>query len=73
VGIALGKGQSLAVILDGLKGTAEGVPTAKAVHELVAQRNVKAPVAEQIYQVLYEGKSPAEGFHDLMMREASEE
>jgi glycerol-3-phosphate dehydrogenase (NAD(P)+) len=73
VGIALGKGQSLAAILDGLKGTAEGVPTAKAVHELVAQRNVKAPVAEQIYQVLYEGKSPAEGFHDLMMREASEE
>ena len=73
VGIALGKGRELQEILNHLNGTAEGVPTAKAVHELVSDRGIKAPVAEQIYQVLYEGKTPAAGFQDLMMREVSQE
>ncbi|MDZ4787994.1 MAG: NAD(P)H-dependent glycerol-3-phosphate dehydrogenase [Blastochloris sp.] len=73
VGIALGKGRDLQEILRHLNGTAEGVPTAKAVHELVQERGIKAPVAEQIYQVLYKGKTPAEGFKALMMREVSEE
>lgn len=73
VGIALGKGRELGEILSHLKGTVEGVTTAKAVHELVCERGIKAPVVEQIYQVLYEGKSPADGYRDLMTRSVSEE
>lgn len=73
VGVALGKGRELSEILDHLGGTAEGVPTARAVHDMVCHSGIKAPVAQEIYRVLYEGKSPAEGMRDLLTRAVDEE
>lgn len=73
VGVALGKGRELGEILEHLGGTAEGVPTAQAVYELVEAGGIKAPVAREIYRVLYEGKSAAEGMRDLLTRSVDEE
>jgi len=73
VGVALGKGRELGEILEHLGGTAEGVPTARAVYGMVEASGIKAPVAREIYRVLYEGKSAAEGMRDLLTRTAEEE
>ncbi|MDD5261926.1 MAG: NAD(P)-dependent glycerol-3-phosphate dehydrogenase [Methylacidiphilales bacterium] len=73
VGEALGRGRELQEILSHMGGTAEGVPTTRAVFELVESEKIKAPVVRELYKVLYEGKTPAEGFQDLMVRRVDEE
>lgn len=73
VGVALGKGRELEEILEHLGGTAEGVPTARAVHDMVQASGIKAPVAQEIYRVLYEGKAAADGMRDLLTRTVEEE
>ena len=73
VGEALGRGRELPEILSHMGGTAEGVPTTKAVFELVEMEGIKAPIVRELYQVLYQGKHPAEAFQDLMVRRVDEE
>jgi len=73
VGVALGKGRELGEILEHLGGTAEGVPTAQAVHEIAQYHQLKTPVADEIYRVLYENKSVAEGMRSLLTRAVEEE
>ncbi|MEO0454422.1 MAG: NAD(P)H-dependent glycerol-3-phosphate dehydrogenase [Verrucomicrobiota bacterium] len=68
-GVALARGKSLKDTLEQIEGTVEGVPTTSAVHSLVQNKNIKAPVIEQLYQVLYEDKSPQEGLEALVVRE----
>ncbi|MDR2462507.1 MAG: NAD(P)-dependent glycerol-3-phosphate dehydrogenase [Verrucomicrobiales bacterium] len=70
VGEALGRGRELSEILRNLAGTAEGVPTVKALHELAREKRIKAPIVSELYQMLYCGKSPAKGLHALMERKA---
>jgi glycerol-3-phosphate dehydrogenase (NAD(P)+) len=71
--VALGKGRELGEILEHLGGTAEGVPTAQAVHEIAQYHQLKTPVADEIYRVLYENKSVAEGMRSLLTRAVEEE
>lgn len=73
VGVALGRGRELGEILEHLGGTAEGVPTTRAVHDIIQARGIKAPVAGEIFRVLYEGKSAADGMRDLLTRAVEEE
>jgi len=73
VGVALGRGRELSEILEHLGGTAEGVPTARALEEIAVLHQLKAPVAHEIFQVLYEGKSVAEGMRSLLTRAVEEE
>ena len=73
VGEALGRGRELSEILSHMGGTAEGVPTTKAVFELVEAEGIRAPIVRELYRVLYEGKHPAEAFQDLMVRRVDEE
>jgi glycerol-3-phosphate dehydrogenase (NAD(P)+) len=73
VGVALGRGRELQEILDHLGGVAEGVPTAQAVFDIVESQGIKAPVAREIYHVLYQGKSAADGMRDLLIRTVEEE
>ncbi|MDX6766580.1 MAG: NAD(P)H-dependent glycerol-3-phosphate dehydrogenase [Candidatus Methylacidiphilales bacterium] len=73
VGVALGRGRELGEILDHLGGTAEGVPTSKALYEIVTEHRIKAPIATEIYQVLYGGKRVAEGMRSLLTRSVDEE
>lgn len=53
VGKRLGQGENLKYILETLGSTAEGVETVKAVHELLERIEVKAPIAEAVYDLLY--------------------
>lgn len=73
VGMKLGEGLSLEEILSEMEMVAEGVKTARSVHGLAAQIGVEMPICEQVYQVLYEGKSAQEALTDLMGRELRRE
>ena len=58
VGELLGRGQSLAEILAGTSAVAEGVTTAKSVHER-CRRWSGMPITTGVYRVLYEGCHPS--------------
>jgi len=54
VGYELAKGSSLKEITASMSQVAEGVYTAKAVHQLAQKLNLEAPIAGLIYRVLFE-------------------
>lgn len=73
VGLALGQGKTVEQALADVKQVAEGIPTCKAAYALAASLGVSVPITEQLYQVLFEGKSPTAAVSDLMLREPKEE
>jgi glycerol-3-phosphate dehydrogenase (NAD(P)+) len=74
VGEQLGKGDKLADIIDGMHGmVAEGVPTTNAAVGLAKRHGVEMPITEKMWEVLHEGKPPAEAMHELMTRSAKSE
>jgi glycerol-3-phosphate dehydrogenase (NAD(P)+) len=73
VGEALGRGEKLPQILASLKGTAEGVKTARSVHQILQQKNLDAPILQEIYSVLYEEKPVRDAVKSLMGREPKSE
>lgn len=69
VGEEIGKGRSLAEILEGMSSVAEGVWTTKALFGPEAEgRAVSMPIAEQVHAVLFENKDPGAAVTDLMRR-----
>lgn len=73
VGMRLGQGESIRDILGDMTMVAEGVKTARSVHDLGLRVGVELPICESVYQVLYEGKSPHQALIDLMGRELKRE
>jgi glycerol-3-phosphate dehydrogenase (NAD(P)+) len=73
VGYRLGQGESLDEILADMTAVAEGVKTAEAVHELARRHGVELPIAEQVYAIVHEGRSPAEAVRALMLRDPKPE
>ena len=67
-GEQLGRGKSLREILKKTEMVVEGVVTAKSAYELSKRYSVEMPITEQVYQVLYKGKSPKKAIADLMSR-----
>src|SRR5207244_277051 len=59
VGERLAKGEPAADVLAGPQ-VAEGVNTARSVHQRVAATGLDMPICEGVYQVLHEGRSPAD-------------
>jgi len=55
VGYELAKGRSLSEIAASMSQVAEGVTTTMAVHQLAKKLNLKAPIIDHIYQILFEG------------------
>jgi glycerol-3-phosphate dehydrogenase (NAD(P)+) len=47
---------------------AEGVSTTRSVHALALERGVEMPITAELYQVLFQGKSPRAAVVDLMVR-----
>ncbi len=68
IGEAIGGGKTLAEVLAGMVQVPEGAFTVKAVRELARKRRVPAPITEEVYRVLYEGKDPRAAVRDLMTR-----
>jgi len=68
VGHELGKGRTLREILAGMRMVAEGVHTTVAARRIARALGVEMPISEEIYQVLYRGKTPKKAVEDLMSR-----
>jgi glycerol-3-phosphate dehydrogenase (NAD(P)+) len=68
VGFRLGQGESIDAILGDMTMVAEGVRTAKSVHNLALKMGVDMPITQQVYQVIYEGKAIQDALTDLMSR-----
>jgi len=72
VGLAIGKGESLASILaSGM--TAEGVRCARAALRLGGRLGVDLPITQAVCSVLFDGISPRQAVSDLLSREARSE
>jgi len=67
-GLALGKGDNMEEALAHIDQVVEGVQTAREVFELAQREAVDMPITEQVYEVLYEGRSPKEAVHELLAR-----
>ena len=73
VGESLGRGKTLAQTLEGMANVAEGVTTCRSLHEWSGRRGVEMPIADEVYRILFEGKSPRQAVIDLMDREPKDE
>ncbi len=73
VGEEIGKGRKVRDVLNDMIMVAEGVPTAKSVHQLAIKHKIDMPLASEVYQVLYEGKDASQAILDVMMRDARAE
>lgn len=72
-GERLGKGETVEQITATMRMVAEGVPTTRSGWECAQRLGVEAPVTEQMYRILYEGKAPGAALTDLMMRDPKRE
>jgi glycerol-3-phosphate dehydrogenase (NAD(P)+) len=67
VGERLAKGEPVADVLSGPQ-VAEGVNTARSVHQRVKATSLDMPICEGLYHVLHEGRSPADAVQQLLAR-----
>ena len=68
LGLALGKGASLAELLRRSSTVKEGVNAARAAVSLAKRFSVEMPICGEICAILFENKSPQEAVADLMTR-----
>ena len=73
VGLELGRGKSLQEILAGMNMVAEGVKTTISTYQLAVKLKVSAPITEQVYKILEEGKDPRQAVTDLLHRSLKSE
>ena len=73
VGLALGRGEKLKDVLAGMTQVAEGVRTAKSVHDLAHKLEVDLPLHEAVYRILYEDLPAKAAVHSLTTRELKSE
>ena len=73
LGQLIGEGKTLEDITSDMSMIAEGIFTAKSVHQLQLKHNVEMPIHEAIYQVLFQKKDPKNSVAELMTRRLSEE
>lgn len=72
-GYQLGQGRPLEDVISNMGMVIEGIYTAKAAYELAQKRNVKIPITEALYRVLYEGEDIETAITNLMSRKATSE
>jgi glycerol-3-phosphate dehydrogenase (NAD(P)+) len=73
LGEEIGRGRSLADVESEMQMIAEGVRTTRSVKALAARYGVEMPITDAVYDILFEGKQPAEAVEELMAREAKDE
>jgi glycerol-3-phosphate dehydrogenase (NAD(P)+) len=73
VGLELSKGKSLEEITGGMRMIAEGVENTYSAVELAKRQGVHMPIAETLYAIFTEGKSPHDALRELMERPAGAE
>lgn len=73
VGRELGEGKSIKEVLGNMEMIAEGVDTAKSIHEICEKIKIDLPIMSEVYQILFEEKDPRKAVVDLLNRDAHEE
>jgi glycerol-3-phosphate dehydrogenase (NAD(P)+) len=73
VGEQLAKGRRWSEIQQSMTMVAEGVYTARSVHDRAQQMGVEMPITTEVYCVLYENKDPRTAVDDLMLRSLKRE
>jgi glycerol-3-phosphate dehydrogenase (NAD(P)+) len=73
VGFRIGQGETLEEVLADMTAVAEGVKTTEAARELARRHGVEMPITEQMYAILYEGRSPDDALRALMSRDPKPE
>lgn len=73
VGERLARGEKLAGILASMSMVAEGVYTARSVHQRATRMDIEMPITAEVYRVLYEDKDPRTAVDDLMTRQPRSE
>ncbi|MCU6795848.1 NAD(P)H-dependent glycerol-3-phosphate dehydrogenase [Paenibacillus sp. WQ 127069] len=72
-GYLLAQGKPLPEVLQEMGMVVEGVKTTQAAYRLSRQYEVTMPIAEQLYEVLFNGKEPIAAADDLMGRGRKDE
>ncbi|HAM71605.1 MAG TPA: glycerol-3-phosphate dehydrogenase [Verrucomicrobiales bacterium] len=72
-GERIGRGDTVSGIEATTSSVAEGYPTARSARQLARRHRVATPIIDEVYSLLYEGKSAAEALRALMTREAKGE
>ena len=69
VGHAIGSGKTLKEAVDSLGMVAEGVPNTLSIHEAARKADVRTPILDSVYAVLYQDKPAAEAMRELLQRD----
>lgn len=69
VGRLLGEGKTLDEAIAAMNQVAEGVPNAESVYKLARKLGVRTPIIDEVYAVLYQGKSTSEALSELLNRD----
>lgn len=67
-GMLLGEGNSLEQVMDQMQMAVEGVKTTRAACSLAEKKGIEMPITKQVFEVLFQGKSPHQGVAELMLR-----
>lgn len=51
----------------------EGIPNTLSTYQLARRLDVRTPLTDAMYEILYKGKSAREALHELMTRDLREE
>lgn len=68
-GILIGQGKTPEEAMKEVKQVVEGVYSARAARKMAQKYQVEAPIIDQVCQVLFENKKPAEAVRELMLRD----
>ncbi len=73
VGDRLGQGEPLSAITESMSAVAEGMTTCAGVHAIAREKRIEMPIADAVYQVLFNGKPAREAARSLMHRPTGHE
>jgi glycerol-3-phosphate dehydrogenase (NAD(P)+) len=72
-GEQLGRGKKLDEILERMNMVAEGIYTVKAVHNIALKNKIEMPIAQKLFEVIYNDIDPKKAMHELMTRSLKSE
>ena len=72
-GLGIGAGKALPEIEKEIGQVLEGKYAAKVIHDISKQQQIELPISTEVYQVLYNNKSPRVAVEDLLSRASKNE
>jgi len=73
VGLGLGSGKTIAQVVEEIGQEAEGINTARELHNIMRRQQIEMPITEQVYKVIFEGQPPGQAVDALLAREPRRE